>query len=233
MPVFKFNIELLSDTLIGSGEGWGAIIDNDVVFDDFGLPYIPARRVKGCLRESALEVLEMFEQSQIDFVSRKDIDTLFGKPGQNKPGALSFSDCYLENYSLNKQWVEWLIAEYPGIFSKDAILDTFTSIRQQTSINKNEDLNLSAKKGVAKEASLRTSRVLDKGIKFLGNIDSAFELENKLFDFLVFAARNLRYMGTNRNRGLGYVLCSLTDESRFTYAESLKNLELKIMEIRG
>lgn len=230
MSVFKFNLELLSDTLIGSGEGWGATIDTDIVFDDFGLPYIPARRVKGCLRESALEVMEMFEQSGIDFASKGDIDTLFGKPGQSESGSLSFSDCYLDNYSLDKQWIEWLIAEYPDIFSKDAILDTFTSIRQQTAINKNEDPSLSAKKGVAEKASLRTSRVLDKGIKFSGTIESSFDLENRLFDFLVFAARNLRYMGTNRNRGLGSVLCSLTDESRYPYAESLKNLELKVVE---
>ncbi|AKB32504.1 DUF324 domain-containing protein [Methanosarcina siciliae HI350] len=230
MSVFKFNLELLSDTLIGSGEGWGATIDTDIVFDDFGLPYIPARRIKGCLRESALEVMEMFEQSGIDFASMGDIDTLFGKSGQSESGALSFSDCYLDNYSLDKQWIEWLIAEYPDIFSKDAILDTFTSIRQQTAINKNEDPRLSAKKGVAEKASLRTSRVLDKGIKFSGSIESSFDLENRLFDFLVFASRNLRYMGTNRNRGLGSVLCSLTDGSRYPCAESLKNLELKVME---
>jgi len=230
MAVFTFNLELLSDTLIGSGEGWGATIDTDIVFDDFGLPYIPARRVKGCLRESALEVVEMFEQSKINFASRDDLDTLFGKTGQNEAGALSFSNCYMGNYSLNKQWIEWLIAEYPDIFSKDAVLDTFTSIRQQTAINKNEDPNSSAKKGIAEKASLRTSRVLDKGIEFSGSIESSFELENRLFDFLVFAARNLRYMGTNRNRGLGSVLCTLTDESRYACDESLKNLELKVME---
>jgi CRISPR/Cas system CSM-associated protein Csm3 (group 7 of RAMP superfamily) len=230
MSVFKLNLKLLSDTLIGSGEGWGAIIDNDIVFDDFGLPYIPARRVKGCLRESALEVMEMFEQSGIGFASRGDIGTLFGKPGQSESGALSFSNCYLGDYSLNKQWIEWLISEYPDIFSKDAILDTFTSIRQQTAVNKNEDQDSSTKKGVAEKASLRTSRVLDKGIKFSGSIESSFELENRLFDFLVFAVRNLRYMGTNRNRGLGSVLCTLTDESRYTCDESLKNLELKVME---
>ncbi|AKB58683.1 RAMP superfamily CRISPR-associated protein [Methanosarcina barkeri] len=230
MAVFTFNLELLSDTLIGSGEGWGATIDTDVVFDDFGLPYIPARRVKGCLRESALEVVEMFEQSKIDFASRDDLDTLFGKAGQNEAGALSFSNCYPGDYSLNKQWIEWLISEYPGIFSKDAILDTFTSIRQQTAVNKNDNQDSSTKKGVAEKASLRTSRVLDKGIKFSGSIESSFELENRLFDFLVFAVRNLRYMGTNRNRGLGSVLCTLTDESRYTCDESLKNLELKVME---
>jgi CRISPR-associated protein Csx10 len=231
MAVFTFSLELLSDTLIGSGEGGGATIDTDVVFDDFGLPYIPARRLKGCLRESALEVVEMFEQSGIDFASRDDLDTLFGKTGQSESRALSFSNCYLDDYSLNKQWIEWLIAEYPNIFSKDAVLDTFTSIRQQTSINKNEDLDLSARKGIAEKASLRTSRVLDKGIKFSGSIESSFELENRLFDFLFFATRNLRYMGTNRNRGFGAVRCALTDESKCLCDKSLKNLEIKIMEV--
>ena len=230
MAVFTFNLELLSDTLIGSGEGWGATIDTDVVFDDFGLPYIPARRVKGCLRESALEVVEMFEQSGIDFASRDDLNPLFGKAGQNESGALSFSNCYLDDYSLNKQWIEWLIAEYPDIFSKDAVLDTFTSIRQQTAINKNEDPDSSARKGIAEKASLRTSRVLDKGIKFSGSIESSFELENSLFDFLFFATRNLRYMGTNRNRGFGAVRCALTDESKRLCDKSLKNLEIKVME---
>ena len=230
MAVFTFNLELLSDTLIGSGEGWGATIDTDVVFDDFGLPYIPARRVKGCLRESALEVLEMFEQSGIDFASGDDLDTLFGKAGLNEAGALSFSNCYPGDYSLNKQWIEWLIAKYPNIFSKDTVLDTFTSIRQQTAINKNDDPDTSAKKGIAEKASLRTSRVLDKGIKFSGSIESSFGLENRLFDFLVFATRNLRYMGTNRNRGFGSVRCALTDESRYPCEESLKNLEIKVME---
>lgn len=231
MAVFTFSLELLSDTLIGSGEGWGATIDTDIVFDDFGLPYIPARRLKGCLRESALEIVEMFEQSGIDFASRDYLDTLFGKTGQNEAGALSFSNCYPGDYSLNKQWIEWLIAKYPDIFSKGAVLDTFTSIRQQTAINKNEDPNSSAKKGIAEKASLRTSRVLDKGIKFSGSIESSFELENSLFDFLFYATRNLRYMGTNRNRGFGAVRCALTDESKCLCDKSLKNLEIKIMEV--
>ena len=43
----KITIKLLSDALINSGEGFGAIIDSDVVFDDIGLPYIPAKRIKG------------------------------------------------------------------------------------------------------------------------------------------------------------------------------------------
>ena len=92
MSELDLNIELLSDTLVGSGEGWGVTIDSDIVFDKYGLPYIPAKRIKGCLRESALEVLEMFEQAKIDFASEEEFDTLFGKVGQAESGVLSFSN---------------------------------------------------------------------------------------------------------------------------------------------
>ena len=47
----KINVKLKSDALIGSGEGFGAIIDTDVVFDEVGIPYIPGRRIKGCLKD--------------------------------------------------------------------------------------------------------------------------------------------------------------------------------------
>src|SRR5450759_1800908 len=108
MPRIDLNIELLSDTLVGSGEGWGATIDSDIVFDKYGLPYIPAKRIKGCLRESAVEVLEMFEKAKIRFVSQKEIDSLFGRVGQTVSGELSVSNAYIEDYTSNKQWVEWL-----------------------------------------------------------------------------------------------------------------------------
>ncbi|WP_269849656.1 RAMP superfamily CRISPR-associated protein [Methanosarcina horonobensis] len=118
MSSFNLNIGLLSDTLIGSGEGWGATIDSDIVFDKYGLPYIPAKRIKGCLRESAVEVLEIFEKASIGFVSQKEIDSLFGEIGQTESGELSFSNAYIEDYALNKQWVEWLEDKHRSIFFK-------------------------------------------------------------------------------------------------------------------
>ena len=39
MKTLTIELKLLSNTLIGSGEGFGAIIDTDVVFDETGIPY--------------------------------------------------------------------------------------------------------------------------------------------------------------------------------------------------
>lgn len=47
----KYQIKLttLSDTIIGSAEAYGPIIDNDIVFDENGFPY-SAKRIKGLFR---------------------------------------------------------------------------------------------------------------------------------------------------------------------------------------
>lgn len=219
MVYLNLRLELLSDTLIGSGEGWGANIDSDVVFDEFGIPFIPARRIKGSLRESALEIIEMFENSGMNGVSRQDIGRLFGKPGQDRPGAISFSNCYLNDYLSNREWIEWLIKMYPKYFSKEIILQTFSLVRQQTAIDDD---------GTAKEHSLRSLRVLKKGLLFFGNMETSNTIEPDQLALLSFAARNLRYLGTNRNRGFGYVGCNLLDENGVLDGEYLNNLENSI-----
>lgn len=223
MTNYILNLELLSDTLIGSGEGWGANIDTDVVFDDVGLPYIPARRIKGCLRESAVEVVEMFEYSELKYATLKDIDLLFGETGQSQSSLLSFSNCYLNDYESNRKWLKWISTNYSGFLSKETVLGTFTSLRQQTAIDE---------KGIAKEHFLRVSRVLRKGISFFGDIESSNVMDDKLLSFLVLAAVNMRYIGTNRNRGFGSIrstlLSSKAEPLNKKYLNDLENKTLGV-----
>ena len=54
----KLYIKLLSDLCTYSGESYNSMVDTDVVYDKYGIPYIPAKRIKGCIREAALELLE-------------------------------------------------------------------------------------------------------------------------------------------------------------------------------
>lgn len=42
----KLKIELLSDFCTGSGEGFNSTVDTDAVFDEYGFPYIPAKRLR-------------------------------------------------------------------------------------------------------------------------------------------------------------------------------------------
>ena len=49
----EIRIKLYSDLCPGNGYSYYGTIDSEAEHDSFGIPYIPARRIKGCLRECA------------------------------------------------------------------------------------------------------------------------------------------------------------------------------------
>lgn len=211
MNNYFIKLELKSPCLIGSGEGFGAIIDTDVIFDDVGIPFVPAKRIKGCLLDSAIEIQEMFERAEICFSMQPE--KIFGSQGASEPAPVYFSNLYIENYEGNKMWLEYFTDNYSEILSKEQILKTFTQIRQQTAIGQN---------GVAHDHSLRTVRVVEKGTVFYGDIHMQ-ENDDAILKTLSFACANFRYMGTKRTRGFGEVRCSLLDNAlvELAYKEKL------------
>ncbi|MDY2627586.1 MAG: hypothetical protein SOW08_04610 [Lachnospiraceae bacterium] len=52
-------IRLRSDLCAGNGESVGNSVDTDVCMDTAGLPYIPSRRLKGCLKQAAYDLQKM------------------------------------------------------------------------------------------------------------------------------------------------------------------------------
>jgi CRISPR/Cas system CSM-associated protein Csm3 (group 7 of RAMP superfamily) len=215
MKTLQLQITLLSHTLIGSGEGFGTVIDTDVVFDDVGIPFIPAKRVKGCLKDSAEDVKKMFNDSGIE--GSLNMLGTFGEIGKEfdehgeKICQATYSNLTIVEYEANKQWLKYLSdkATYGNVLSKETIMNTFTTIRQQTAIDEN---------GVAKAHSLRTIRVVKKGYTFYGDIqiDSDEKKIVEIVETLALACLNLRRIGTKRNRGFGEVACKLFDTQNNT-----------------
>ncbi len=206
MKQYKLRLELISSTLIGSGEGFGAVIDADIVFDDFGIPYIPSKRIKGCLRDSAIEVCEILKASQINYLPNNGfaiVDSLFGVPGMDEPAPLYVSNFAVEGYDEIVQWIGYFAEKYPDIVNPEALRKIFTQIRQQTSIDEN---------GTAKKHSLRTIRVAKKGLVFEGYLELEEESE-EFVKLLYLACLNLRRFGTKRNRGFGEIKCRLFENS--------------------
>lgn len=192
----KISIKTLSYTITGSGEG-SALIDVDVVFDDWGIPYIPSRRVKGILRESALEVLEVLgANTQI-------VDAIFGKQGFQE-GKLRIGNLYIPDYMEIKKEIENLIGDkdFGCLVSKSKIINYFTTLRQQTAIDKN---------GIAQEHTMRTLRVLKPDLEFQGEMTEIKPLSNREKALLYLASLNFRRIGTARNRGFGEVECRIED----------------------
>lgn len=214
MNEYKFQLKILSSVLPGAGVGYGSNIDTDIVFDDSGIPFIPAKRIKGCLRDAASEAINMLSNAKVasDTFCIKET---FGESGADKSTPLYFSNLYIDEYQENKDWINYFSkSKRFNLITPQRILKTFTEIRQQTKINHN---------GVAFKHSLRTSRVLRKGVTFQGEVRSMDC--NKIIDTLLLACLNFRRFGTNRNRGFGEVCCSLfRDGTELSVSEKLEAL---------
>jgi len=192
--MMKINIETLSYTLIGSGEGSG-LINVDLIFDELGIPYIPSRRIKGILRNKALELTEILG------ISHTIVDNIFGKSGF-KESKLRIGNLYIKNYKDIKNELKALMENnnLKGLITKNKIINFFTILRKQTAIDEN---------GVAKEHSLRTIRVLKPYIEFIGEIVEFNHLTEKEKALLYLTVLIFKRIGTARNRGFGGIKCSI------------------------
>lgn len=179
-------IKLVSDSCISSGETYNSSIDSDVCYDSYGLPFIPAKRLKGCLREAGLELQ--------DFGMDIDVNALFGAAG-NSAAAFVLGNAKLVDY---EKYVSQLKncdnAEYTH---QQTVLDQFTYVRYQTRIERAS--------GTAKDTSLRAVRVMKKGLEFVADIDIQPEHKEKIEEAISLCCKNLRSMGVNRTRGMGEV----------------------------
>ena len=76
--MYTLTIQLLSPTMLMSGQG-DVNTDSTIVHDRYGIPFIPAKRVRGVLYESALEVAEMMEMSKMTAFITDDVKVLFNR----------------------------------------------------------------------------------------------------------------------------------------------------------
>ena len=194
------HVKILSPLHLGSG-GADIHVDADVVQDDVGLPYFPAKRLKGLLYESGLEVSEMVGGCLID---KEKLDTLFQR-GRGGVQQLVISNLYIENYDVLHADLLYLQKNCPSVFRPAYVLDQYASVRYQTAIN--------PETGVAQENSLRNMRVLDAGLTFVGEI-RILGGDKDCLRTLALAVRNLSQCGGKRTRGFGQIACTLTQNGK-------------------
>lgn len=197
-------IVLKSDLCVASGEGYSSGIDVDVCYDEYGLPIIPARRLKGCLREAAVQI----------GIDEREIDGLFGVPGAPQVGGLVISNAVLAGLDEGDEPIT-----VPQNGASQSILDAFTYTRAQTAL---ED-------GSAKDGSLRFTRVVRhyyprelssdewREVTFRAEVS----VDPRFTDIFEDVCKGLRNIGMGRNRGLGAVKCS------FDVAEAERHVRKK------
>ena len=173
----KYSIYILSDWHIGSGLGSGAESDANVLKDSDNLPYIPGKTIKGLFKASLLELPSSIVD--INNVNRifgyEVIDSTSKKVLETKSGLAFFSNAKLSEEERKE-----------AIGMSDYLYRNISS----TSIDEN---------GVALNSSLRTIEVCIPLI-LIGEISGVGDEDKPI---LGIAAKLIRGIGVNRNRGFG------------------------------
>lgn len=193
----EIRITLRSDLCAGSGGNAGIRIDSDIATDACGLPYIPARRIKGCLRDAAVELRAMGCPEASD----EAIAALFGD-GDGRQGSLHTDDAQLPgSVGLRAFLKSDNVPECLRKYAQPAgVIKLFSYVRGNTRM----------KEGVAEHGSLRFTRVLSHASLFQPGEDAVLishvrQDEPELNELLRKCCLATRHIGMHRNRGLGAV----------------------------
>ncbi|MBB5325138.1 CRISPR-associated protein Csx10 [Anoxybacillus tepidamans] len=171
------------------------IYDADIHFDSYGIPFIPAKRIKGCLKEAALELMDVDHSIQ-----RATFEKLFGLPG-TKDSIVKIGNGYIDNYEKIIQELKKLIeSQYKKYAHPLLIQSYFTTARIQTSIDPTSH--------TVKDHSLRTTRLIKSGLMFYFDVHFD-EFDRDCIELLEKSCKLLRRIGLNRTRGWGEVACNL------------------------
>ena len=202
MAEFEIKIKVDSPIHLGSGQA-DVNLDSEIVHDALGFPYFPAKRFKGLLYESAVEVFEMCELAGIDTKDLVNPEKIFNR---NSDDAGNVSDVqiivpnfYFKDYQkICDEW-KYLQKKYPEVFSPADILNSYSSVRYQTKL----------KDGITVDGSLRNLRVLNAGVEFFGTV-TVLNSSKRVLNLIALALKNLSAAGTKRNRGFGHITCTAT-----------------------
>lgn len=204
----SLRIKLLSDATFSRGEGTAGVVDTEVEHDEFGIPFVGGKTIRGLLRDSWFSMHRHF--SDLDEAAQR---VLGRSQALDKSCKLRIGDALL-SASIRKvirNAVER--GEYP--LSSATVLSGFTSIRYQTA----EDRAT----GAPETTTLRSSRVVLRGFEFnapLSWLDGYSPNEQDL-RLLALCALATRHGGLLRNRGRGHIRITIdgnTDRTRH-YAE--------------
>ena len=192
MGDYQIKIELLSETILGSGESVAGYIDLDVLHDDLGLPYFKGKTLKGRLREEAENIVRL----QGNIFSQKQVEKIFGTKDGGDNTRLALSDS-----TVSEKIKKAIKASEIGA---EDILDALTEVRTFTAIDDN---------GVARDGSLRQIRVIKRGLMLSSKVTFRNEINDDDLTLFGLSVLSLKHIGLMCSRGKGKVKCRILKEN--------------------
>jgi hypothetical protein len=187
-------IELLSDTTFGRGEGTAGVVDVEIEHDDYGLPRLGGKSLRGLLRDSWLSMQNHFPELLAAGWR------LLGPHGDLEETAiLRIGDAMIEDSAR-----AFFVAAAERVHHRlpaSTILDSLTDIRLQTSEERTT--------GAPARTTLRSTRVALRDLKLVAPLSWLAEPGREDCQCLALMTLATRHGGLGRNRGRGHLRLTL------------------------
>lgn len=197
MKNIKYKVQFLSWWHCGSGQASGADLDELVIKDRDGLPFIPGRTIKGLLRDACDELAEYGN------LSKDSITTVFGyEQENNKDSEKSHDEVYYDKAAQGCAFFSNAVlpdAERNGILGDGSKEEKLANLLYYSVSSTAIDEN-----GIAKDHSLRKIQVTVP-CTLEGEIRNVPDDAER---WLASAMSLVKRLGTCRNHGLGR--CQMT-----------------------
>lgn len=181
----RYKIEFFSQWHCGSGTSAGADVDELVVKDIYGMPFLPGKTVKGLVREAVENYTQFSEETP--GTKAEDVEECFGTEGE-KAGCCHFTDAVLSK-------------EVSDSIKKDGLQKYL--YRKLTTTAIGED-------GTAQEHSLRSMEVVVP-CTLHGEIT---DVPEGMGEVMAKSLGLIKRLGQKRNRGLGRCDFKIEQEDR-------------------
>jgi hypothetical protein len=204
MPTeLKLEVTLLSDATFGRGDGVAGLVDAEVEHDEYGLPYLRGRTIRGLIVEECANIFYALAGHSALAQLESMASQLFGCAGST---AEEMGKLKVGSATLPEKFRAAVASEVKNKrLTKEEILNSMTAIRRQTAIETT---------GAPRKNSLRSMRVVLRDTTFTSTLtlNDGVDLQTACA-LLAACALGLRRGGTGRNRGRGRLSCKLLDAS--------------------
>lgn len=242
MQRYLVTMTLESDACFGAGESKNGLVNTEVLIDDNGFPYFLGKTFKGVLRESIKNILEPTLTLDEKILLKQILGSTEGlKQNEKEPKILvKWSNFKIDgaireafkNLNLKKHWKMKYEDETENKHIKINKLEKIDTASKQNAFMKIEQSTRINELQVAEKSSLRSIRVIKKGLIFTSVVDLSDELNSeenleKACKLLERCLKTVKHIGTGKTRGLGRVklelskaiICGMKDDFKMNIDE--------------
>lgn len=197
----KFTLQ--SDATFGRGDGLAGVLNTEVQHDQYGLPYLSGKTLKGLLCAECAEVLHALQMAapQNHEAWHVSAGRLFGKAGSTHA---EMADLHVGDAQLPEDLRLAIMDQVDsGELTRQEVLELLTTIRRQSAID--------AETGAPKQDTLRAARVIVRETPFEARLDFTMEPDDINLTLLAACVKAFRRAGTERHRGRGRLTAELFD----------------------